>query len=321
MDALPPVAGEVEDFPLRPVRARGGLRAPSPARTASMPTANAPAKINLCLDILCRREDGFHEIATLFSEVGVADALHAEAAAEDSLSVDGPFAEGVPTDAGNLVLRAVAALRSELGICAPGVAIRLTKNLPHGAGLGGGSSDAAAALRLANGLWGSPATPEVLAAVAARIGSDCAFFVRGGAAVGRGRGEILEPVALRRRADIVLVKPPAGVPTREAYAALSPERDFGERSALAALAAWAADAGPWPREVHNAFQRSVAERVPEVGTALDLLRARGARFAMLCGSGSACFGIFATAVEAASAAESIRGATGWWAVATTPGAP
>lgn len=84
-----------------------------------MTTALAPAKINLCLDILRRREDGFHEIATLFAEVGVADTLHAEAAAEDSLAVDGPFADGVPADASNLVLRAVAALRAELGICAP----------------------------------------------------------------------------------------------------------------------------------------------------------------------------------------------------------
>lgn len=262
--------------------------------------AEAPAKINLGLDVLRRRDDGFHELKTLFLAVGPSDRLEAFAApnaSTDTLSVGGRFADGVPTTPDNLVLRAVAELRREMVVRGRGrdalrLRIHLEKRIPHGAGLGGGSSDAAAALRLANGIWRGEFTDAELSAIASSIGSDCAFFVRGGAAMGTGRGEILDRVEVRRPIHVALALPAFGVSTREAYAGLVAADDFGERTDFAGLASWLGGADRAMPAIHNAFTRSVAARHPAIARIIAAFHVQGAFAAEMSGSGSVCFGLF-----------------------------
>ncbi|MDX2176376.1 MAG: 4-(cytidine 5'-diphospho)-2-C-methyl-D-erythritol kinase [Candidatus Sumerlaeia bacterium] len=267
------------------------------------------AKINLTLDVLRRREDGFHEIDTVFQSVGLCDELWAErkTSGEDELVVDGAESAGVPADGANLALRAVAAYRERLGGGRP-LRLKLTKNIPHGAGLGGGSSNAAAALFAAHRLWASSLPPEELEALAAAIGSDCAFFLRGGAARGTGRGELLARLPLKRAAGVVLAVPQDRVATAGAYRGLDPERDFGARSDAEQAARWLAGASDDPGAWHNAFERSVFDSHPACGALAFRLGELGALRAGLSGSGSACYGVFADWPAARAAAESLAGA-------------
>lgn len=181
-------------------------------------TLSAPAKLNLSLRVLRRREDGYHDLETLMVPIALADQLTLE-------RVDGP--EGaldfscsdpeVPADAGNLVVKALALL-SETHGALPALRVHLEKLVPHGAGLGGGSSDAAAALRGANELLGLGLMLEDLHDLAARLGSDVPFFLHGCACWCRGRGEVIEPRPdLRPRLSVALLKPPFPVPTPWAY--------------------------------------------------------------------------------------------------------
>ena len=150
----------------------------------------APAKLNLTLEVLGRRPDGYHEVRTVLQAVDLADVLELEEAGAVSLEVAPPGA--APVD-GNLVLEAAELLRREVGVRA-GARIRLTKGIPVSAGLGGGSSDAAATLLGLRSLWGLDLTEERLLEMAARLGSDVPFFIRGGTAVGAGRGQELTPL-------------------------------------------------------------------------------------------------------------------------------
>jgi len=177
----------------------------------------APAKINLFLRVGALRRDGYHSIRTLFHAIGLFDELRFSPAARLSLATAGLSS---PRGAGNLVMRAAELLRRETG-CRPGGRIVLRKRIPAGAGLGGGSSDAAAALVGLNRLWRLGLPRRRLLALAARLGSDVPFFLHGaGAAVGTGRGDRLRPVPSRLRAWACILKPSFGVSTKDAYAAL-----------------------------------------------------------------------------------------------------
>ncbi len=289
---------------------------------------DAPCKINLGLDVLHRRDDGFHELRTLFVALPLADTLEAfldPRAAGDSLRVEGPEGAGISAGPENLVLRAVGALRGEmatLGLAreAAALRLRLVKRVPHGAGLGGGSSDAAAALRAAGGLWRAPFAEERLARVAAQIGSDCAFFVRGGAALASGRGELLEPVHIGRSFAVVIAKPPCSVPTKGAYAGLDAARDFGERTDFAGVRAWLAGASSGLPALGNAFTRSVAAAHSEIAEVLESLRGAGGLAVQMSGSGSACFAVFGDLDGAERALRTARfpGGTRTYAVACGP---
>ncbi|MEQ8820629.1 MAG: 4-(cytidine 5'-diphospho)-2-C-methyl-D-erythritol kinase [Sumerlaeia bacterium] len=270
----------------------------------------APAKINLTLDILGKREDGFHDLVSVFQAVSLADELAIEATPEsgrDLLEVSGPFAEGIPTDGSNLVLKAVAKLREGVAASAHSLRLRLVKNVPSGAGLGGGSSDAVAALLGASRIWGLKAGAGALASLAAQVGSDCPFFLRGGTQLAGGRGERLEPLLRQREFGILIVVPDISVGTREAYARLDPAQDFGERTNPAALLDWLSSfKTDKPPKLHNAFQRSCAEAHTEVRDTLAELERVGAHSVALSGSGSACFGLFLTARQARLAAKEWR---------------
>lgn len=175
---------------------------------------DAPAKLNLSLRVLRKREDGFHEIDSLMVRLpGLCDRLTVTEAAEDTFICDDP---GVPSDASNLVLRAVAAYRS---VSDSGVKfnINLSKSIPHGAGLGGGSSDAAAALIALERFSAKPLGTSRLMEIAATLGSDIPFFLGSPVARATGRGELIEAAPELPTFPVVLLKPSFGVPTPDAY--------------------------------------------------------------------------------------------------------
>jgi 4-diphosphocytidyl-2-C-methyl-D-erythritol kinase len=191
-----------------------------------------PAKLNLFLEVLARRTDGFHEIETLMTPISLYDTLYLAAEPRGTIELTCQWAAGLeaqrqaeppadewevlPTGPENVVVRALARLRSRASVEA-GATVRLVKRIPAAAGLGGASSDAAAALVAANRQWRLGWNREQLAEVAAEVGSDVPFFLSGGAAVCRGRGERIEPVRGLPPLHVVVVWPPAGLATRDVY--------------------------------------------------------------------------------------------------------
>jgi 4-diphosphocytidyl-2-C-methyl-D-erythritol kinase len=262
--------------------------------------ADAPAKVNLLLRVLGKRGDDFHEIETLLQAVALADRVMVARGGEGvTLDLHGP--DLGPTEQ-NLAWRAARSLLDAAGV-AGGLRVRLEKRIPAGAGLGGGSSDAAAVLRLGNLVLGTPLDAAALSTLGAALGSDVPFFLgEGPLAWGRGRGELLETLPPLPVASVVVVMPPVHVATGGAYTALARERLMGgppprSGSFRDAPASWeevAAVAG-------NDFEAVVPGTHPPVARALEALRRLGARPALLSGSGGASFGVFPD-VQAAEAA-------------------
>jgi 4-diphosphocytidyl-2-C-methyl-D-erythritol kinase len=252
----------------------------------------AHAKVNLDLRVLGTRPDGYHELRTVFQAVELHDTL-------TCVERPGPFVlkcrmPGVPLDDSNLVWRAGAALWSALG--RPGeprdTMVTIDKIIPMQAGLGGGSADAAAALFGLGRLWGGvPVT--LLREVAAGIGADVAFFLSGGTALGLGRGEEIYPLVDLPPHWIVIVRPPFGVSTAEAYSWYDEDRTAGlkEPRELQILPV------PWPTraaQMINDLEPPVVRRHPEINAVKAALREAGAVAAAMSGSGSAVFGLFRT---------------------------
>jgi 4-diphosphocytidyl-2-C-methyl-D-erythritol kinase len=252
------------------------------------------AKLNLYLDVVGRRADGYHDIETVFHEISLADDLEARAlpGARGQVTIDvvsaGADVSAVPGDATNLAARAAAALLAESG-SADGVALRLWKRVPAGGGLGGGSADAAGALRAVNRLLALGASDDDLERVALTLGSDVPFLVRGGTAIGRGRGERLERVPAAGRTGFVLLFPGFPVPTAAVYRALPPtlppRRD--PRPVLDALAAGDADA--LGRACSNALLPAALAVEPRLAAAIGAARAAYGPRVHLSGSGSTLF--------------------------------
>ncbi|MEX2048388.1 MAG: 4-(cytidine 5'-diphospho)-2-C-methyl-D-erythritol kinase [Gemmatimonadota bacterium] len=287
----------------------------------------APAKVNLSLRILGARPDGFHDIDTLFQAIDLADEVSVELAGSGvHLEVHG--ADLGPVEE-NLAYRAAVRARSETGF-ESGLRVALTKRIPVGAGLGGGSSDAAAVLACVGALAGIDRGDPRLHRIASDLGSDVAFFL-GSAALtrGTGRGELLEPLAPLPAADLVLVSPPVHVSSGGAYRALAEARREGHAAPPAAGAdafapdALAADAfnahaftapTSW-REVavaaQNDFETVISARHPEIARALRALREAGAELAVMTGSGSTSFGLFPDRDTAETAAAELQRDLGW----------
>jgi 4-diphosphocytidyl-2-C-methyl-D-erythritol kinase len=178
------------------------------------------AKTNLVLKVLGKREDGYHEIDTVFQTIDLTDVLEASSVpAGIELACSDP---AIPAGENNLVHRAAAAWRDRFGV-REGVRLRLTKRIPAGGGLGGGSSDAAVTLALLSRLWRLAPTDRDFAEVGASLGSDVAFFFVGGTARGRGRGELIEPLLDRPPRELILVVPPFAIATRDVYARWRPD--------------------------------------------------------------------------------------------------
>ncbi|MBV9491830.1 MAG: 4-(cytidine 5'-diphospho)-2-C-methyl-D-erythritol kinase [Verrucomicrobia bacterium] len=245
-----------------------------------------PAKINLTLEVLGRRTDGFHELATWMVPVGVFDRLEIVLGEKDEFTTDTP---GLAWNDHNLVYRAVGLFRQETGIRSL-YRIRLTKRIPIGAGLAGGSSNAAATLRLLNRLHGEPFTDEALIGLAARLGSDAAFFVRCEPAWCTGRGEKMAPRPFARGLWLLLVKPGFAVPTAAAYAAYA-GLPAGERRGQPVATGWG--------ELRNDLEPAVFRKY----VLLPLVKGWLARqpettLSLMSGSGSTLFGLTAEAAQA-----------------------
>jgi len=272
----------------------------------------AHAKLNLSLAITGRREDGFHELISLVVPIGLADTLTLDVSRPLGLSCDDA---SLPVDGANLVLKAAAAYEKRRS-SAPTGHFHLTKKVPHGAGLGGGSSDAAAALRLLDQASGDPLGLEVLETLAAEIGSDCPFFVRGQSAIMRGRGERLEilPVAVRTALagrKVVLLKPPFGIPTPEAYGLLAKAGKYRPAAqAEAELAAWLAQPASDPSVLGNDLTAPVFAKYLALPVGLaSFLQSAGLK-GQMTGSGSACFAFVSDRFDHARLREAVRRAWG-----------
>ncbi len=251
-------------------------------------------KLNLGLRVIRRRPDGYHDIETLFVPYdGYADELQIERSDAFSIEVSGPCYTGWDAS-GDLTARAWKMLSDELGI-GP-VAIRLTKNAPVGAGLGGGSADAAFTLRALDALFGLGLGDAALAAYAARLGSDCPFFVYNRPMLAGGRGELLEPFDIDLSSYRIEVAIPEGVAvsTREAYAGLNIDSSASGHAApgLPLSEILRLPVSSWKNLLVNDFERSVFPAHPEIAALKEDFYARGAAYSAMSGSGSAVFALF-----------------------------
>lgn len=282
-----------------------------------------PAKVNLGLRVLSRRADGYHAIQTLLAGVDLWDTLTLEPGGDRlRLECDTP---SIPTDRTNLVLRSALRLEELLGRRLPGARIRLQKRIPAGRGLGGGSSDAAAALVGLNRLFGLGLGRRVLHRVLTEVGMDAPFFLYGGLALATGRGEHVFPLAEARELPLVLLIPDFGISTPDAYRGLpTPSEDGGSQR----TAQWTdrlvrfLESGPSGLPLHgkllarcfpNDLERSTVLQTTRPPDAISRMRsallAAGALEAAMSGSGSAVFGVFADREQAARAVSRLSGAT------------
>lgn len=275
----------------------------------------APAKINLALHVTGQRADGYHLIETLVVFADVGDRLTVEPAEADGFGISGPFGAGLPADGGNLVIAARDRLRASASGTTPGVRIGLEKNLPVASGIGGGSSDAAAALRALSEFWGLDLSHHTHGEIGAALGADVPMCLDGRPLVARGIGERLAPLDHWPALDMVLVNPGVAVSTPAVFKRL--ERRDGLPLEPVPTRPGLTDALDWLRRMRNDLEPPARSLAPEIGTALDALTGAGAALARMSGSGATCFGIFADGAAARAAAARIEAATPGWFVAAT----
>lgn len=255
--------------------------------TARRLVLSAAAKVNLTLEVLGRRNDGYHEIVTVMQAVDLSDRLVLEDAEVLELRT---AASDVPTDGTNLALKAAATLRERAGT-SRGARITLEKKIPVAAGLGGGSADAAATLIGLNRLWGLRWSTAQLAEVAVTLGMDVPFFLRGGAALGTGRGEQLEPLASCALA-LVLVNPRGAASTAEIYSGVLPSMySDGGRARTMAAALRSRQPSRVAGARGNTLERVATSRYQDVAQIEAALLAAGALGAAMSGSGLTVFGV------------------------------
>ena len=271
----------------------------------------APAKINLFLDVIRKREDGYHDLGTVFQTVDVGDTLEFSSRDDGEIHLDYSNPQEYPVES-DLVYKAAVALRSHVGKLDLGADIFLDKVMPLGAGLGGGSADAAAVLRALNRLWELRLSPAELERVGAKLGADVPFLVRGGTAFAEGIGErlsFMEPLDLPAGKVLVIATPHDAVPTKDAYAGVpksGPDRwENYKASCLGGKGARDAFILE-PKSLFNAFEISVFPKHPLVAAMKEMFLNLGAEVALMSGSGASVFGIFADRTSAQSAAESLQ---------------
>jgi 4-diphosphocytidyl-2-C-methyl-D-erythritol kinase len=262
-----------------------------------MDQISCPAKVNLFLRVLAREADGYHSIETLFCLLGLADDLRAERREGHEVSINTNGADLGPDDE-NLAVRAARLVIEATGRRF-GVHLDLTKRIPARAGLGGGSSNAAGALLLTNHLAGNPVPRHELLQMAARLGSDIPFFISGGTlALGWGHGERLMRLPPLPAAPALVLVPPIGVATADAYRWVDQARATGShRGAVAmdgdSLSTW----GNIGRMAGNEFESVVFGKHPEIRTAFEALTATHPLLCRMSGSGSAIFAVYRSARE------------------------
>ncbi len=258
----------------------------------------AYAKINIGLRVLGKRPDGFHNIETVFHEIDLHDELSFAKAEAITLSSS---SSAIPTDARNLCILAAETFRKHIDT-REGVKIVLRKNIPVGAGLGGGSSDAAAVLVALNRLWNAGLDTNALASLAATLGSDVPFFIHGGTAFGTSRGEVLEPFELDIPFWIVTVTPPVHVSTSWAYSRVNPKNQKSAKDLRALVSEGMAHPPGLTGSVKNDFEEPVFAAHAGIRTLKETMTSLGSLFAQMSGSGSSVFGLFSDEGSARNAA-------------------
>jgi len=271
----------------------------------------ARAKINLFLHVGEKREDGFHPLQSLAAFTDFGDRVVAEEADDLSLSLEGPFAAGLEGD-GNLVLRAARALAERAGR-PPQARITLTKNLPLASGVGGGSADAAATLRLLSNLWQLKYDEKTLRDIGATLGSDVPVCVRSQPAFMEGRGELLTPVTSLPRLPLLLVNPRVAIPTADIFAALGERRGIGMKLPSGGFTDLA-DLLRFLEITNNDLEAPAKAREPAIAEVLNALsRMPGALFTRMSGSGATCFALMPDGGGAARAAALLKEKyPSWW---------
>lgn len=267
-----------------------------------------PAKINLSLDVVNRREDGYHNLSMIMQEINLFDILTFEISEGDGIILTSTD-KSVPVDDSNLIIKAAKAFFAKTGISAS-ARIHLCKNIPMGAGLGGGSTDAAGTLTALNTMFEKPLTTDELAVMAKTLGADVPFFLYGGCMLAEGIGEILSPLPPLSDAYIVLAKPPVHVSTAYVYKNLVLDESIKHpdtKSAITALET--GDLNLLAASCGNVLETVTAKEYPEIEDYKKIMLANGAAYSLMSGSGSAVFGVFADENSAKAAYSEFKSIT------------
>jgi 4-diphosphocytidyl-2-C-methyl-D-erythritol kinase len=257
----------------------------------------APAKVNLFLDVLNKRADGYHDLGTVFQTLDMGDFLSAEKNSSGEITLSYNVSQDYPVEK-DLVFRA-AKLLQETTNTSCGAKLYLEKLMPLGAGLGGGSADAAAALRLLNRIWETNLSCEELEKLGAKLGADVPFLVQGGTAFAEGIGEILTPTSVEFPKAVLVATPHCAVPTKDAYAGVVPS---GENRWNAFKSNWN---GTLSFEFYNKFEESVFPKYPMIQDLKNKLENSGAFKTLMSGSGASVFALFDSKTLAETALEKL----------------
>jgi 4-diphosphocytidyl-2-C-methyl-D-erythritol kinase len=249
----------------------------------------APAKINLALDVLHKRNDGYHEVKMVMTTIDLADRVELELLDTDQIKISS-HNRFVPDDNRNLAYQAAVLLKNKFKL-SKGVSISITKSIPVAAGLAGGSSDAAATLRGLNKLWGLGLTLDELAEIGAEIGSDVSFCVYGGTALATGRGEIIQPIDPPPHCWVVLAKPLIGVSTADVYGQLNLSNITHPDVDQMVKAIKNEDYQSICKEMGNVLEEVTLKTYPEVAQIKDQMKRFGADAVLMSGSGPTVFGL------------------------------
>jgi 4-diphosphocytidyl-2-C-methyl-D-erythritol kinase len=268
-----------------------------------MMEVRTPAKINLVLDVLARRPDGYHEISSLMIKVGLYDRLTVEPGSDGRIRLSTTHAE-VPADGSNLICKAAECLAHAMGRL-PGCRIHLEKAIPVGGGMGGGSSNAAGALRALNALWGAGFTDARLAELGSTLGADVPFFFATDCAIVSGKGERVRPVRLAFAGWALLIMGGVHVSTALVYARCTPGKPETAQDDLESMSA-ARNADALRAGLRNALEPAVFSVAPEILALRERVREAGGRELRVSGAGSVLFDIFDSREQATAFGEVLR---------------
>lgn len=273
-------------------------------------TIQCPAKVNLSLDVVGRREDGYHNLETIMHTVRLYDTLTiiCEDSGETTVSITAN-SDSIPKDGSNLCAKAARIFFEEIGFSAK-VSIHIEKNIPVGAGLGGGSSNAAGTLTALNGIFKNPLSKSKLAGISKAVGADVPFFIYGGCMLAQGIGEILSPLPALKNVTFLIAKPAFGVSTPWVYKNLNLNTDTHHpdtKSVIAALES--GNINSLAKYAGNTLEAVTSAKYPDIEKYKCIMKAHGAAYALMSGSGSSVFGIFTNPQKAKKAFSELKALT------------